>query len=116
MGWHQVSGFECSASTQTDNRFASPRSQATGKMSVKLPSDHRLCRKVVTEGYSSHRTDTNGLFKNQFVTVNRTQRWHDVFLEKKDFSQAKVTFCHNEPAKIDSVFTRIARPSQFSGP
>ena len=39
-GWHQVPEFLSSASWQDDNPFAGPRSQSTGKVSVKLISSY----------------------------------------------------------------------------
>ena len=36
MAWHHVPEFESSAFSQDDDPFAGPRSQATGKISVKL--------------------------------------------------------------------------------
>ena len=37
MGQHQVPEFERTSSSTDDNPFAGPRSQPTGKISVKLP-------------------------------------------------------------------------------
>ena len=65
MGWHQVPEFKSAASSKDKNFFASPRSQASGRISVKLPSDDWLC--------------WNGLSKDQFVKVPHTQKWYDVY-------------------------------------
>ena len=117
MGWHQLPEFESSASSQDDNPFANPKRQSTGKISVNLPSDDWLCRKLerlnltLTEGYPTRYTDKNGLSKDQFVKVPHTQRWYGMHSEKKDFSQSNVNYWHNESAKLNSAFTRIARPA-----
>ena len=70
--------FESEVSSQDDNPFAGIRSQAHGKVSVKLPPDDWLCRKLEKlnltriEGYPSLHTDTIGLCKDQFVKVPNT--------------------------------------------
>ena len=109
--------FESSASTETDNLLVGLRSQSTSKISAKLPSDDWLSWKLeklnltLTECYPTHSTDTNGLSRDEFVKVPHTLKWYDVYSNKKDFSWSKITYWSNEPAKIDSAFTRIARPS-----
>ena len=45
MGWHQIPEFN-SVSSADDNLFASFRVQPIGKVSVKLPIDDWLCRKM----------------------------------------------------------------------
>ena len=40
MDWHQVPEFGSSASSLEDNPFPAPRSQATIRLSVKLPFDY----------------------------------------------------------------------------
>ena len=56
MGWHKVPEFE-SVSSSDDNPFAGSGVQPTGKVSVKLPVDDWLCKKMeklnltITEGY-----------------------------------------------------------------
>ena len=63
MGWHKVPEFE-SVSSSDDNPFGGSRVQPTGKVSVKLPVDDWLCKKMdklnltITEGYPARNTDT----------------------------------------------------------
>ena len=86
----------CAASSQYDNSFPCPRTQAPGKTSVKISADDWLCQSsrnlnmTWTEGYPSHSTDASGLCKDQFVKVPHTQGWYDLHLKKKDFSGSKV--------------------------
>ena len=49
MGWHKVPEFE-SVSSSDDNLFAGSRLQPTGKVSVKLPVDDWLCKKMGKRG------------------------------------------------------------------
>ena len=46
MNWHKVPEFETVSSTADDNPFAGARVRPTGKVSVKLPVDDWLCRKM----------------------------------------------------------------------
>ena len=59
--------------------FAIPRTQPTGKVSVKLPSDvccHKMekLNQTLTEGYPTHSSDTSGLSRDQFIKVPHTQK------------------------------------------
>ena len=89
MGWHQITEFD-SVSSADDNLFAGSRVQPTGKVSVKLPVDDWLCRKMeklnltVTEGYPSRNTETAGLLGDQFVKPPRSSRWYNMHADKKD--------------------------------
>ena len=66
MNWHRVPEFETVSSTADDNPFASTRVQPTGKVSVKLPVDDWLCRKMsslnltIKEGYPTRNSDNTG--------------------------------------------------------
>ena len=86
MGWHQIPELD-SVSSADDNPFAGSRVQPTGKVSVKLPVDNWLCRKMeklnltITEGYPS---ETAGLHRDQFVKPLRLSRWYDMHVDKKD--------------------------------
>ena len=56
-----------------DNPFAGSRVKRTGKVSVRLPVDEWLCRKMeklnltVAEGYPSSNSENSGLLRDQFV-------------------------------------------------
>ena len=73
MNWHKVPEFETVSSTADDNPFAGARVRPTGKVSVKLPVDDWLCRKMsslnltLTEGYPTRNTDNTGLLRDQFI-------------------------------------------------
>ena len=57
MNWHKDPEFETVSNTADDNPFAGARVRPTDKVSVKLPVDDWLCRKMstlnltLTEGY-----------------------------------------------------------------
>ena len=81
MNWHKVPEFETVSSTADDNPFAGARVRPTGKVSVKLPVDDWLCRKMsslnltLTEDYPTRNTDNTGLLRDQFIKTPRSSRW-----------------------------------------
>ena len=60
------------------NPFAGADGQPIGKVSVKLPVDDWLCRKMsslnltITEGYPTRNTDNTGLLRDQFTKPPRS--------------------------------------------
>ena len=73
MGWTDIPDIDTTTSTSDDNPFAGPRTQSTGKVSVKMPTDEWLCKKMgklnltLVEGYPSRSSEAGGLLKDQFV-------------------------------------------------
>ena len=121
MGWHQIPEFN-RVSSADDNPFTGSRVQPTGKVSVKLPVDDWLCRKMeklnltITEGYPSRNTETAGLLWDQFIKPPRSSRWCDMHADKKDSDRATVCSWSPEPAKLNSAFSRVARRSLPAAP
>ena len=122
MGWHQIPDYDSSAASMDDNPFAGSRVKTTGKVSVKLPVDEWLCKKLeklnvtIAEGYPSRNTETSGLLRDQFVKTPRTSKWYDMQAVKKDASNQAVGDWSPEPAKLNSMFSRVARRSLPSAP
>ena len=62
----------------------------TMKVSIKLPADDWLCRKLeklnftIAEGYSSRNAETAGLLRDQFVKTPRSYRWYNMHTDKND--------------------------------
>ena len=121
MGWHKVPKFE-SVSSSDDNPFAGSRVQPTGKVSVKLPVDDWLCKKMdklnltITEGYPARNTDTAGLLKDQFIKPPRLSRWYGMYTDKKDCESNNVCTWSPELAKLNHSFSRVARRSLPTAP
>ena len=69
MGWTHISDMDTAASTSDDNPFAGPKTQSTAKVSVRMPIDEWLCRKMgklnltLVEGYPSRSSEAGGLLK-----------------------------------------------------
>ena len=94
----------------------------TDKVSVKLPVDEWLCRKLerlnvtVAEGYPSRNSETGGLLRDQFVKTPRSSKWYAMHSGKKDSACTTVCDWSPEPAKLNSISTRVARRSLPSAP
>ena len=73
MGWTHIPDIDSSAAKSEDNPFARPKLQTPGIMSVQLPKDEWLCRKLsklnltLVEGYPSRSSEVGSLQKDQFV-------------------------------------------------
>ena len=121
MNWHKIPEFETVSSTADDNPFAGARTQPTGKVSVKLPVDDWLCRKMsklnltITEGYPTRNTENTGFLSDQFIKPPRSSRWYGMHAEK-DSESSTVRTWSLEPAKLNHSFSRIARRSLPTAP
>ena len=77
MAWTDIPEFDSASSSQDDNPFTGTKTAQTGKISVKVPVDEWLCRKVeklnvtLQEGYPTRSTETAGLSKDQFIKSPR---------------------------------------------
>ena len=121
MNWHKVPKFETVSSTADDNPFAGPRVRPTGKVSVKLPVDNWLCRKMyslnltLTEGYPTRNTDNTGLLRDQFIKTARSSRWYGMHAGK-DSESTTVRTWSPDPAKLNHSFSRVARRNLPTAP
>ena len=100
MAWNDIPEFDSSSSSQDDNPFIGSKSSHTSKVSVKVPVDEWLCRKMeklnitVQEGYPSRTSENAGLSRDQFVKPPKTLKWYGMHCEKKDFSRSIVQSFH----------------------
>ena len=121
MNWHRVPEFETVSSAADDNPFAGTRVQPTGKVSVKLPVDDWLCRKMsslnltIKEGYPTRNSDNTGLLRDQFIKTPRPSRWYGMHAEK-DSESSTVRSWSPDPAKLNYSFSRVARRNLPSAP
>ena len=69
MGWSHNPDMDSSTNPSDDNLFTGPKTQVLGKMSVQLPIEDWLCRKLnklnttLVEGYPSCSSEVGGLLK-----------------------------------------------------
>ena len=121
INWHKIPEFETVSSAADDNPFAGARVHPTGKVSVKLPVDDWLCRKIsnlnltITEGYPTRNTDNTGLLRDQFIKPPRSSRWYGMHAEK-DSESSTVRTWSPDPAKLNHPFSRVARRNLPTAP
>ena len=123
MNWHHIPDYDNSAASMDDNPFAGSRVKTTGKVSVKLPVDEWLCKKLeklnvtIAEGYPARNSETSGLLRDQFVKTPRSSKWYGMqAVTKGDASTQAVSHWSPEPAKLNSMFSRVARRCLPSAP
>ena len=79
MGWSHIPDVDSALSSSEDNPFAAPKQQPTGKISVYLPTDDWLCRKMdrlnltLVQGYPSRSSEAGGLLKDQYIKLAKSQ-------------------------------------------
>ena len=72
MGWTHILDMDTTTGSAEDNPFAGPKLQTPGKISVQLPTDGWLYRKLsklnltLTDGYPSRSAEAGGLQRDQF--------------------------------------------------
>ena len=119
MGWTRIPDMDSAAATSDDNPFAGPKTQPTGKVSVKMPTDEWLCRKMgklnltLVEVYPSHSSEVGGLLKDQFVRpASSRSKWYGSVpdQQKSDTGSGKtVSSWSTDASKVNSTYSRIAR-------
>ena len=90
MGCTHIPDMESAAGCSDDNPFAGPRLQTTGKVSVQLPTDEWLCRKLaklnltLTDRHPFRSAEAGGLQRDQFLKVPRSQtKWYGCLPSQK---------------------------------
>ena len=67
IGWSRILDMDSITSRAEDNPFVAPKEQPAGKISVNLPTDDWLCRKMdslnltLVQGYPSRSLEAGGL-------------------------------------------------------
>ena len=92
MGWTHIPDLEYSPATRADNLWIGHHSLPVGKVSVLLPPEDWLCKKlknlnlVLIEGYPSKFSEPGGLHVNQLLSPPKLQsRWYGIHpAEPKD--------------------------------
>ena len=100
-----------------DNPFSGPKATVTGKVSVQMPPEDWLCKKIgklnltLIEGYPSRSSEAGGLMMDQFLRPAKSQsRWYGLFSDHKD-DPAAVSNWNTERSKLNSCNSHIARQS-----
>ena len=120
MGWSHIPELDNTASTSDDNPFAGPKTVTPGKVSVKMPTEDWLCRKLaklnltLVEGYPSRGSEASGLAKDVFLRPARTQsKWYGLHSDPKAES-SQVSSWNVDASKLNSSYSRIAKYTGLS--
>ena len=116
MGWTHIPDIDSTAAKSEDNPFAGPRLQQPGKVSVQLPTDEWLCRKLsklnltLVEGYLSRSSEAGDLQKDQFVKPARSQaKWYGLHSDQKKDTSDCLSSWNTDSSRLNSMYLRIAR-------
>ena len=120
MGWSQIPEVDNPTASSDDNPFAGPKTVVLGKVSVKIPTEEWLCRKLgklnltLAEGYPSHGSEAGGLAKDVFLRPARSQtKWYGLHTDPKTDPSKVSTWCM-DASKLHSSYSRIARYTGLS--
>ena len=109
MGWTHIPDID----TNTSN--AGPKVQTPGRVSVQMPTDHWLCKKLsrlnitLVEDYPSGSSEAGGLLKDQFVPPAKSQaKWYGLYSDHKGDSTAVSSWSFNA-SRLKSTCLRIAK-------
>ena len=115
MGWTHIPEVDNSTATAEDNPFAGPKAMTPGKVSIKMPTEEWLCKKLsnlnftLSEGYPSRGSEAGGLAKDTFLRPPRSQsKWYGLHTDQKPDS-SKVSSWHTDAVKLNSSYSRIAK-------
>ena len=77
MNWEHIPDIDSGATTSEDNPFAGPKVHTPGKVSVNLPTDEWLCRKMsklnitLVQGYPTRTSEARGLLKEPICPASK---------------------------------------------
>ena len=111
MGWHHVPDLDSSTATADDNPVAGPKLQTPGKVSVNLPIDEWLCKKMsklnltLVQGYPTRTSKAGGLLLDQFVRPARsTGKWYGLHTDPKKDSSDTVSSWNTNSSRLNSTY------------
>ena len=120
LGWSHIPEVDNTTSTSDDHPSAGPKTVAPGKVSVNMPTEEWLCKKLgklnltLTEGYPSRGSEAGGLAKDVFLRPPRSQsKWYGLHTKSQP-DQAKVSTWSTDASKLNSSHSRIARYTGLS--
>ena len=121
MGWTYIPDIDTNTGSSDDNPFAGTKLQTPGKVSVQVPTDEWLCRKLkklsltLTDGYPSCSAEAGRLQRDQFVKPPRSQaKWYCCHSQKKSDTTETVTSWNTNSYKLNSAYLRIVRQARIA--
>ena len=117
MGWSDIPEMESTNTGSEDNPFSGPKAVTPGKVSIQMPTEDWLCKKMkkmnvtLVEGYPSRSSEAGGLLMDQFLRTAKSQsRWYGLATDHKA-DPAAVSGWSTDSSKLNSCFSRISRQS-----
>ena len=112
--------MDSTASTSDDNPFAGPKTVTPGKVSVKMPTEDWLCRKLaklnltLVEGYPSRGSEAGGLAKDVFLRPAKTQsKWYGLHTDPRA-ETSHISSWNTDASKLNSSYSWIAKYTGLS--
>ena len=119
MGWSHIPDMD-SSNPSDDNPFAGPKAPVPSKISVQMPTEDYLCRKLaklnltMTEGYPSRTTEAGSLPIDHFLRPPKPQtKWYGLYSDQQ-LDPATVTSWNTGPSKLNNSFGRISRKAALA--
>ena len=114
MGWTHVSDMD-SSNPSDDNPFVGPKAPVPNKVSVQMPTEEWLCKKLgklnlsLIEGYPSRTAEAGHLSMDQFLRPPRSQSKRYGLYPGQASESSTVSSWSTGPSKLNSSFGRISR-------
>ena len=120
MGWTHIPEVDNTTATSDDNPFAGPKTVTPGKVSVRMPTEEWLCKKLgklnltIAEGYPSRGSEAGGLAKDVFIRPPRSQtKWYGLHTDQKP-EPSRISTWHTDAVRLNSSYSRIARYTDWA--
>ena len=90
MGWSDIPDLDNTTTASDDNPFLGPKATTPGKVSIQMPTEDWLCKKIaklnltLVEGYPSRSSEAGGLLTDQFLRTAKSQsKWYGLSSDHK---------------------------------
>ena len=117
VGWSDIPDLDSANTASDDNPFSGTKTVTPGKVSVQMPTEDWLCKKIaklnlpLVEGYPSRSSEAGGLLMVQFLRTAKSQsKWYGLSSDHKADPVA-VSSWSTESSKLNNCYSRIARQS-----
>ena len=121
MNWEHIPDIDSGTTTSEDNPFAGPKLHIPGKVSINLPTDEWLCRKMaklnitLSQGYPTRSSEAGGLQRDQFIRPPKSQqKLYGFHPNPKKDNEETITNWHTSSTKLNSTYLRIAKQASIA--